>query len=215
MIEFLENWNLIFGFIISLYTIAIIFIGIFSENKYNLINRLKRKIAILRNKDVEISISFSYESEANFDKIKKTILEKFNNIDVKRETKTRIDFTAGSYSINLIQNPKNNIFIEVERIGCGIRGLKEKITNFLGILNDISNSEKPVLEKFLACDIDISLPFIWTYVNINKPKKFKLKKYQIELEEGTFKSQVKIVMDRINIKLNAKEAVLPVLEKFI
>lgn len=215
MIEFLENWNLVVGFVLSVYTILIIILGIFSENKYNLINRIRRRIAIFKNKDVVIRLSFNYKTKSSFDKVKKKILDQFENVDVKRETKTRVDFTTGMYSINLLQNPNYNIFIEVERIGCGIKGLKDKITQFLGILNNISQGENSVLDKFLACDVDLSLPFVWTYVNINKPKKFRLKKYQIELEEGIFKSQVRIVMDKINIKLNAIDAVLPVLEKFI
>lgn len=176
---------------------------------------MKRRVAILQNKDAEISMAFNYETSVDFEKVKKKIVERFENVDVKRETKTRIDFNSGSYSINVILDAKNNVFIEVERMGCGIRGLKNKINELLGKLNDLSTGNNQILEKFLACDIDLSLPYKWSYVNINMPKKFNLKRYIIELEEDIYKSQVKIIVDKINIKFNTLQAILPLLEKFI
>jgi len=213
--SFFEEWNLIIGFIITFYTIGTIFFGVFSENRYNIVNRIKRRLAILKNKDVIIRLAFSYLVNNSFNEVKKEIIKQFENVDVKRETKTKIDFTSGTYSVSIIQNSRNNIFIEIERIGCGIKGLKNKILELLGKLNNLSTGNKPILEKFLACDIDITLPFVWTYININQPKKFNIKRYIIELEEGTFKSQVKIIMDKINIKLNTLQAIQPILEKFI
>lgn len=211
----LEEFGTILGIIGSIIFFISFFIGIFTENKYNLINRIKRRIAILQNKDVEISIAFTYEINNDFENVKRKIIEQFENVNVKRETKTRIDFNSGLYSINIISEAKNNIFIEIERMGCGIKGLKNKINELLGKLNNLTIENNQILKKFLACDIDLSLPYTWSYININTPKKFNLKRYTIELEEGIFKSQIKIIVDKINIKFNTLQAIFPLLEKFI
>jgi len=212
--EFLEEWNLFFGFLFSLWTIIIILIGIFSENKYNVINRIKKRYAFFKNKNAKIDMKFRYETISDFNNIKKSLLEQFNKPDVKRNTDERLDFTSDIFSVTLILEPDKTAFIHFERMGSGLKYLKEKINVVLRSLGNLSKEQR--FSNLLACDLDIILPYTWTYVKINKPRGFNIKNYIIDLDDDEFKSNIKIMMDnKISFRFKGIDEIYQIIQKVL
>ena len=186
------------------------------ENKFHIINRLQKRIAIFKNSETTGRISLEYKTESNFEKIKEEIKKSFrkeDNFRVVNESKIRIDFIYDIFSIKLILNQNNNIVIEIEKFGCGIRDLKNKINKILGKLTELP---KNLLTDFIDCDLVFSLPYKWDDMNIMKPKGFTIKKYNIGFSDDNYKSStVEVSFDKITIKSDAKEAILHLVDKFI
>lgn len=194
-------------------------VGALIENKYHIINRIRKKWAVFFNQETKAEMSLEYKTDFDFEVIK----EEFKNVfrtekafDIKKTTQLSMVFTYDIFSINLI-NAKTgvgNIFIEVERMGCGIKDLKEKIGDFLAKLNELSTKKK-ILSNFLSCDLSFSLPYKWDDLNLYTPKNFKIKEYSISLIDEKYKSEVKISFNHVNIKTDAKEAITQIIEKFV
>ena len=196
MLEFL------YGFASGLGVTAIITALI--ENRFHMVNRIRKFIAVKRNKDTDATLSLEYKTEKDFDEIIDTfkiIFRKDKDFKMVKKTNTKIIFQYGSFTINVIKNQQNNIFIETERIGSGIRGLKDKINGFLGYMREIEKSK--IVSDFVGCDLTFSLPYKWDNMNIWIPKGLKIKNYNIGFSEETFKSQVEISLNKVNIKSDA------------
>lgn len=103
-------------------------------------------------------------------------------------------------------------------MGCGIRDLRKRITNFLGDMSNFSkeDNENKIFSNFLSCNLSILLPYRWRYLTINTPKGFKLKEYVIALQtEDNYKSEVKIRLDKINAILDSEGAIHHLLEMLL
>lgn len=213
IIQFLKDWSWLLEILIAI----IVFIaGIFSENKYNLINKVKRWLAIRKNEGADINMTLQYESETDFSNLKKSFKDKFRtySLEVIKESKIRMDFSFDIFLITLIENQEKKIFVEIKRMGCGIKDLHRKIEEFMNKMVDFEKNK--IFKKFISCDIIVKLPYRWSYININKPKGFKVKDYSITIQktEG-FQSEVEIKLDSINMSLNTKEEIIPLLQKLL
>jgi len=210
----MPNWDFFLGFISGLGTTTIIVAVI--ENKYHIVNKLRKFIAVKRNKDTNATLSLEYKPNKDFDKIInefKTVFRKDKDFKIVKKTNTKIIFQYGSFTINIIQNQQNNIFIETERISAGINGLKNKINGFLGYMREIENSK--VVSDFIGCDLTFSLPYKWDDMNIWTPKGLKIKKYNVGFSEETFKSEVEISLNKVNIRSDTLQAINYLIEKFL
>jgi hypothetical protein len=191
------------------------------ENRYHIINRIRKAWAVYKNEGTEARMALEYITNVDFEKIKEEFKNTFrtkDGIDIKKTNSLSMSFTSGIFSINIIKTKMDTIFIEVERIGCGIKNLKERINDFLAKMNELSkkdvNGEK-ILSNFISCDLTFSLPYKWDNLNLYTPKNFKIKGYSVALIDEIYKSEVKISLNSVNIKTDAKEAITQVIEKFV
>ena len=205
-------FNLIGTFVVSV-IVAVI------ENKYHIIDKIKKKKSVLFNEGTEATMILEYETHTDFEKIKTRFKETFGgqtNLDIKRNSKINMSFNYNVFSINLISSQSGNLFIEVERLGCGIKNLKEKIYSFLAKLNDLStkNDKEDVLFNFISCDLTFSLPYKWFNSNLNIPKNLELKEYTIDLTDREYKSEIKIRLNKVNVKTDAIESITKIIDNF-
>lgn len=205
-------FNLIGTFVVSV-IVAVI------ENKYHIIDKIKKKKSVLFNEGTEATMILEYETHTDFEKIKTRFKETFGgqtNLDIKRNSKINMSFNYNVFSINLISSQSGNLFIEVERMGCGIKNLKEKIYSFLAKLNDLStkNDKEDVLFNFISCDLTFSLPYKWFNSNLNIPKNLELKEYTIDLTDREYKSEIKIRLNKVNVKTDAIESITKIIDNF-
>lgn len=189
------------------------------ENKYHLIDKIKKEKSILFNEGTEATMLLEYETHTDFDKIKSIFKETFGgqtNLDIKRNSEINMSFNYNIFSINLISSQSGNLFIEVERMGCGIKNLKEKIYSFLAKLNDLSTKydKEDVLFNFISCDLTFSLPYKWFNSNLNIPKNLELKEYTIDLTDREYKSEIKIRLNKVNVKTDAIESITKIIDNF-
>jgi hypothetical protein len=206
--------NFLSGFISGLGITAIVVALV--ENKFHIVNRIRKFIAVKRNKDTDATLSLEYKTEKDFEEIIDTfkkVFRKDKDFKMIKKTNIKIVFQYGSFTINVIKNQQNNIFIETERIGSGIRGLKDKINGFLGYIREIENSK--IVSDFIGCDLTFSLPYKWDNMNIWVPKGLKIKNYNIGFSEETFKSQVEISLNKVNIKSDTLQSINYLIEKFV
>jgi hypothetical protein len=207
--------------------LALIQIGIVSviialiENKFHIINRIKKSWAILLNKETSARLALEYETKLSFSDIITEIKKRFRgepSFRIVKQTNIRMDIIYDAFSIKLIQNQDNNVFLEVERISCGIKDLRAKINKLLGKLNELSGKGlgKQILSGFLTCDLSFSLPYKWDDLNMWTPKGLEIKKYNVSFTDKDYKSsEVEVSLNKVSIKTDAREAVLSIINKFV
>ena len=208
------NLDFIFGFISGLGITTIVVALI--ENKYHIINRIRKQIAIMKNSGTNATLSLEYEIKKPFSEIIeefKNIFRNSENFKVEKKTDTKARFQYKTISINLIQNAQGNLFIEVDKIGCGIRNLKEKINEFLGKVRQIEKNK--IVSEFICCDLTFSLPYKWDNLNIWTPKGLEVKKYNIGFSEKNYKSEIEISLNKVNINSDTLQSLTYIIEKFV
>lgn len=85
------------------------------ENKFNIINRYRRRVAKFKNEEAEISMILQYKPKAdiNFEDIKKTFKKQFRSerdFKVIRESAISLDLKYGLFSLTVLQNQEGNIY---------------------------------------------------------------------------------------------------------
>jgi hypothetical protein len=208
MIEFLS------GFFSGLGITAIIVA--FLENKYHIINRIRKRVSIIKNSGTEANLSLEYKIDKDFNKIFEKFKDKLRNdkfFKVDKKTDTKIKLQYKSISMNLILTPQKTLFIELDKIGCGIKDLKEKLNEFLGKISEFER-DKTLLE-FINCHLTFTLPYKWDNMNIWTPKGLVIKKYNVGFSDENYKSEVEISLNKVNIKSDTKESINYIIDKFI
>lgn len=208
MLEFVS------GFLAGLGVTSIIVALI--ENKYHIINRIRKRIALLGNKGTEASLSLEYKSDKPFDKIVEEFKNKLRNqgnIRIVKSTNTSVKIEYGINSLNLMKNVKGNFFIELERMGCGIKELKDKLNSFLGLVSQLET--KKVLGEFVGCDLSFTLPYKWDDMNLWVPSGLKVKKYNVSFSDENYKSDIDVSVNKVNIRSNAISSINHLVEKFV
>ena len=192
-------------------SIAVVFI----ENKYHIINRIRKRIAILKNSGTDASLSLEYKTDKPFNVIIDKFKEKLRgkNFSVDKKTNTKAKFQYGSISLEIILNAQGNLFIGVDKIGCGIKDLKDKINDFLGKIREIEKEK--LFSDFICCDLSFTLPYKWDNLNIWIPKGLELKKYSIGFSDKTYKSEIDIKLNKVNIKSDTLQSISYLVEKFL
>lgn len=191
------------------------------EYQFHIINRLKKRLAVFRNKETRAKMLLEYETNVDFEKIKdefKNIFRTEKEFDIKKNTSLSLSFTYDVFSINLIDAKTGNLAIEVERMGCGIGDLNEKINSFLGKINQISkkkSGDKLIFNNFISCELNFLLPYKWNDLNYYIPKNFVVKDYSINLLEENYKSEINIRLNSVTLKTDAIESVSQIINKFI
>lgn len=204
----------LFGYLSGLGTTTIIVALI--ENKFHIVNRIRKKISILKNSGTEATLSLEYNIKNDFETIFQKFKDKLRNdkyFKVDKKTNTKIKFQYKSISFNLILTPQKTLFIEIDKIGCGIKDLKEKLNEFLSKIIEFEKDE--TLKEFISCDLIFTLPYKWDDANLFIPKGLKIKKYNISFLDEKYKSEIKISLNKVNIKSNTKESLNYIIDKFI
>lgn len=212
-----NNVNLITSVISYLVDAGILWvIGLFVENEYHIINRIRKWWAIKSNKETDARISLEYKTTKDFKEVKedfKRIFRKDKDFRISKDISSRMDFVYDLFSVKLILNQEGNIFINTDRIGCGIKELKNKIGDILEKIRELEKDE--TIKEFISGDISFTLPYKWDNLNIWKPKGLKIKKYNVSFSENNYKSEIDISLNKINIKIDTKEAISHIIDKFI
>ena len=186
------------------------------ENKYHIVNRIRKEVSILKNSGTEANLSLEYEINESFENIFLKFKEKLRNdkcFKVDKKTGTKIKLQYKSISLNLILTSQKTLFIELDKIGCGIKDLKEKLNEFLGKISEFERDK--TLFKFLNCHLIFTLPYKWDNMNIWTPKGLRIKKYNVGFSDEMYKSEVEISLNKVNIKSDTKESISYIIDKFI
>lgn len=197
-------------------SVIIFIISIYIENKYHVINRAKKKWTVLFNKETTSQMALEYKTKSDFEKIKEEFKNTFRSekrFDIKKTTQLSMAFTYDIFSINIINTKTGTVFVEVERMGCGINDMKEKINYFLAKMNELSKKE--VLSSFLSCDLTFSLPYKWEDLNLYIPKNFEIKEYTVSYIDEKYKSEIKISLNQVYVKTDAVEAISQIIDRFV
>ena len=185
------------------------------ENKFHIINRIRKRTAILKNEGTDAILSLEYKIDKPFKIIVEKFKEKLRNesFGVDRITNTKAKFRYKTVSFEIILNVQGNLFIEIDKIGCGIRDLKDKLNEFLGKIREIE--KEGVLNDFISCDLSFTLPYKWDNLNILIPKGLVLKKYNVGFLDETYKSEVELKLNKVNIKSDTLQSINYLVEKFV
>lgn len=195
--------------------------GIWAENKYNLISRLKQRYARWRNQRAAINLVLRYvpNEKLDFDCLKNIIKNSFitEYLDYRllSEKKFKLDIFFDEFTVEIMHDNCNEIYIEILKSSCGIKDLREKVGTFLTVLTRINN-EKRLFNGFISCNVTLDLPYTWTYIKIFEPSGFKLKDYSIKMERpDRYKTGVTIHLNSINASLASTEEISFLLDKFL
>ena len=185
------------------------------ENKYHIVNRIRKRMAILKNSGTDASFSLEYKINKSFEVVVDKFKEKLRGkgFGVDKITNTKAKFRYGSISFEIILNAQGNLFIEVDKIGCGIRDLKDKINEFLGKIREIEKDG--LFSDFICCDLSFTLPYKWDNFNIWIPKGLELKKYSVGFSDKTYKSEIDLKLNKVNIKSDTLHSINYLVEKFV
>ena len=185
------------------------------ENKYHIVNRIRKRMAILKNSGTDASFSLEYKINKSFEVVVDKFKEKLRGkgFGVDKITNTKAKFRYGSISFEIILNAQGNLFIEVDKIGCGIRDLKNKINEFLGKIREIEKDG--LFSDFICCDLSFTLPYKWDNFNIWIPKGLELKKYSVGFSDKTYKSEIDLKLNKVNIKSDTLQSINYLVEKFV
>ena len=185
------------------------------ENKYHIVNRIRKRMAILKNSGTDASFSLEYKINKSFEVVVDKFKEKLRGKDfgVDKITNTKAKFRYRSISFEIILNAQGNLFIEVDKIGCGIRDLKDKINEFLGKIREIEKDG--LFSDFICCDLSFTLPYKWDNLNIWIPKGLELKKYSVGFSDKTYKSEIDLKLNKVNIKSDTLQSINYLVEKFV
>ena len=189
--DFLEIITII-GFVLAIIEIPI---GLFIENKFNLLDRFSRRCARIKNKTTEIEIAFSYQYEGDFKEFKRKLKELYADIECKKDSEIVIDFNSHSQSIRATLSQDQTILLEFSRINCGLSEIPEKINE--EIISKINQLKDDLTDsfKFKQCEINLVLPFRWNYVRYSEPKGFKIKDYKIKYQGKDFHTDLTLYSD--------------------
>ena len=179
MVNFVNTY---IGFFLVIVGFISWIVGVILQDKYDLGNRIRKRIAIVFNRGANARMAFTYETDKDFKTVKNEILNLFNNPQSKIDNALKLDFSNRYYSICVFKEPEGNINIEVERIDAGLKDLRKKIEEMIQKLEYLNN--KGVLNSLIGCKLDIELPFSWKLVRMKKPKGFEIKNILVNLEDS-------------------------------
>jgi hypothetical protein len=195
--------------------------GIWAEHKYNFISRLKQKYARWRNQRAAINLVLRYEpnEELDFDDLKNIFKNSFINqypdYRLLSEKKFKFDIFFDEFTVEIMHDNCNEIYIEILKSSCGIQDLREKVGTFLTTLTRLNN-ENRLFKGFISCNVALDLPYTWSYVKIFEPSGFKLKDYSIKMERSDrYKTGVTIHLNSINASLASTEEISFLLDRFL
>lgn len=193
--------------------------GMKAEHKFKIINLFNKKYAHFKNKQAEIDISLRYKPKKEFNQIKKdlknSLLNAYSNYDLLNENDIKIYLSFDIFTMKIIHDEFNTVFIDLSRTSCGINDLKEKVETLLSFLNKL-NDKNHIFDDFLSCDVSVRLPYQWNYVKINEPKGFELKDYIIKMQKTDgYKSKVELHLHSLNASLTSIDEINPLLDKLL
>lgn len=208
--------NIIIGLITGLLTSVG---GLFVEYKYNIINRIKKWWAHFRNKQAEVAMNIRYKPKKDFEDIKRELknsfLKEYSNYDILNESKSKIFLSFDVFTIKIIHDEFNEIFIDLSKTGCGINDLKDKLDVFLSALDKI-NRKKGLFSNLVSCEISVYLPYIWSYIKVYNPKGFELNNYLIEMKKSEgYKTNVEVRLNSISASVKSIEEISFLLQKLL
>lgn len=189
-------------------------IGLLIEDKYDLLNRLRKKWAIVTNKGANARLIFTFETETDFNIIKNEVHSMFGEGTKKIDNEIKLDFSNSHYSVIVFKVSIKEVYVEIERMESGLRDLSKKISeiiiDFEGLIN------KKIFRSLLNCKLDLELPFQWKLIRIKKPKGFVIENYIINMEDQESKTKIKIIMENtVSINFKGLSMVQEIVKKLL
>ncbi|AKB34783.1 hypothetical protein MSSAC_0193 [Methanosarcina siciliae C2J] len=227
MYNMTELYNLInspiFGNTVSLLSlfIGLFFgaIGIIGEHRCNIVNRLLKLKSYLLNEEAQIKMNITYKPKKEFNLIKedlKQFLISYDDYNLLKENMISLTIKFDIFTLKIIHNEWDEIFIDVLKTECGVRDLNSKIERFSKVLNEIDRT-KGLFEKVKTCQAVIYLPYSWNYVKIYTPKGFTLNNYSIKIKgnDEIFKTEVDISLNSISATGHTFDEIKSLLQKLL
>ena len=174
---------------IILEVIATAIVSIIVENKFRVVQRIKKIFIYILNKQVSLKPVFTIKTQKNPKEIGKEISQiwKNNGLNV-RITKDSDNFyamTNGVYNIDLA-NTENGIIFQTSVLDAPIREVSEKFSKIMKILEELKSIE--LKEIFLS----VNLPYKFEFVEIKPTSFLEVYDYDIKLRNDEWKSQLSL-----------------------
>jgi hypothetical protein len=192
------------------FVLEILFVPIVSmlfEHKFSIIQRLQRFVYYLKNEKSAIDLTLWVESDKEFNDFKRTIKKSFSNkiSRIKSDKDAIFEFKTSNYDI-VLKRHNNGIYIfETDRIRAGIRNIK---SDFKEIIYVIYNDKFTEDYKVKNISLNIYLPYNWKFIKPLAPKGYKIKDYEVKLENSDYKSIVNLKVERVNLSNNHIEQII-------
>lgn len=190
-------------------------ITVILEYRFGIVGRLKKIWYWTMNKNAGFEINLTFKKQKDFEKIKKDFMEvvrsKFGKAPVKKDITTKLEVLTDNYLTTINHLPNQEVFISTTRVECGIRELKNKLADFLSILQQLKKQTNLDSKEI---SFKIFFPFKWSYINVRVPNNLELKDYDIKFNENKFNSVINLKMNSLSIT-GDETALSYVLENFI
>lgn len=180
------------------------------ENRFGVINSIKKIIYKIIPSPSQIKISIIFHSSQPFEIIKKNITdhfrEKYKKISTKKNSSQTLEFMVDdSFLISVFQNPNDEVTIITNKIKSTTKDIKKDVRKILDVLtdtkDDISKSnfnEMLFYEK--EFEIFLYLPFSDTYTKFYSPKNVIVKDFEVYFSDLEFDRVIKLKADYIKIQ---------------
>ena len=193
-----------------LITILFMLISMVIENRWGVINAIKKTIYKIIPSPSQIKIIIIFHSSQPFKIIKKNITdhfrEKYKKISTKKNSYQTLEFMVDdSFSISVFQNPNDEVTILTNKIKTTTKDIKKDVRKILDVLTDTkdeisksNNNEMLFYEK--EFEIYLYLPFNDTYTKIYSPKHVIVKDFEVYFTDLEFDRVIKLKADYLKIQ---------------
>lgn len=208
-----------------LITILFMLISMVIENRWGVINAIKKTIYKIIPSPSQIKIIIIFHSSQPFKIIKKNITdhfrEKYKKISTKKNSYQTLEFMVDdSFSISVFQNPNDEVTILTNKIKTTTKDIKKDVRKILDVLTDTkdeisksNNNEMLFYEK--EFEIYLYLPFNDTYTKIYSPKNVIVKDFEVYFTDLEFDRVIKLKADYLKIQTMKRYELEEIIDHFV
>ena len=195
------------------------------ENRFGVINAIKKTIYKIIPSPSQIKIIIIFHSSQPFKIIKKNITdhfrEKYKKISTKKNSYQTLEFMVDdSFSISVFQNPNDEVTILTNKIKTTTKDIKKDVRKILDVLTDTkdeisksNNNEMLFYEK--EFEIYLYLPFNDTYTKIYSPKNVIVKDFEVYFTDLEFDRVIKLKADYLKIQTMKRYELEEIIDHFV
>jgi len=194
---------------------------LYIEHKWGITNRIIKKWHRLKNSELNMSLFVTYNSNVNFNTLKKIVLNNLRNeygqLKIYKDNDEKLEvMVKNTFHVSVNSLPSNEISIQTSNITAH---MKTVITNINNISNVMKNIKREIKDTVYVYDetsfsIYLYLPFTLKY-NFYTPKNIDIKKYEIKMFHKDHHSEININGDFLKINSKQKDDLIEVVKCFI
>jgi hypothetical protein len=153
--------------------------------------------------------------------LKDSFRERYKRLKIYKDSPQGLDMMVDDmFHIYSSENPNNEVFIQTNKIGFKMQGIKEGLNKILDSINEAkerANKEKGNEATFTEKEFSLYLylPYADPFTKIYVPKNIQLKDYEIKLVHEDYGSIIKLKADFLNINTKYRHELEELIRYFI